>query len=149
MPGLQLIYNDLLPIVEDIALTHFAKRPELFNWHAIRQFYEADGGSGFGVHQDDADDGEEGDAQLMLSAAVKLTADPQGGEGTWMQVVSPPRAPVRYGAAAGSVVVFPSRAWHRSARTPLSMGKVYKIVFFFRAAAGEIPTNGSRKRKAT
>ena len=158
LPGLQLIYDDVLPQAEQIAVTHFGMTDgiEMDNWHLIRQFWEADGGSGFGGHQDERDG--EPEKPLLLSAAIKLTADPEEADGTWMQLLMPSKEPVRYGAAAGSVVIFPSCSVHRSLRTPLNMGKVLKLVFFFkvkeRLSAPEQPAQSkpagsrpSRKRK--
>ena len=101
---------------------------EKFNGHLLRQYYEADGGSGFGRHIDEADDCTR--QLLYLSVAVKLTDDPPGSDGTWMQVEG--FQPVRYGCSAGSVVMFLSRWPHWSLRTPPNMGKVLKLVSFYR-----------------
>ena len=126
-----------MPAVHSVAAKWVAVQPddlELHVWHAIRQFYEADGGSGFGPHQDDADDciNTENIENLLLSAAVKLSLIPPDSDGSSMQVLWPPCPQVKYGAGGGSVIMFAARSVHASRRTPLNMGKVYKIVFFFR-----------------
>jgi hypothetical protein len=100
----------------------------LHNGHILRQFTLADSGSGFCSHIDEADGCDA--TFLYLSVAVKLTADPDDGEGSWMQVEG--FEPVRYGNAAGSLVMFLSRRPHRSLRTPMNMKHVYKIVLFYK-----------------
>ena len=127
---------------------------DLFNWHILRQFARADGGSGFGDHQDEVDDDVAG-GQLFLSGSVKLTADPEGSHGTWMKLTMPAHSPVRYPPDAGGFVIFPSRAVHRSLQTAPSMGRVIKIVFFWRrstapAVAAPVITvqRPSRKRRS-
>ena len=127
LPGFRGIKDD----VDQLILERF---PELaaalggHNGHIIRQFFEADGGSGFSRHQDLADDAHV-KIILYLSVLVKLTDDPPGGTGTWMQVEG--FEPVRYGAPAGSVVMFCSRRPHWSLRTPRNMGKVLKLALFY------------------
>ena len=108
-------------------------RPHLavYNAHILRQGHDLGGGSGFKGHVDDADEGKQG---LYLSAAVKLTQDPDssGGsrEGSSMQVMG--KKPIMYGSEAGSFVVFFSRKWHESLPTPAHMGRVLKLVLFIR-----------------
>ena len=78
-------------------------------------------------------------ALSYVSAAVKLTDDPaHNASGTWMQVEG--YEPVRYGSAAGSVVMFLSRRPHRSMRTPINMGKVLKLVLFFKFVDDKLKT---------
>ena len=108
----------------------------LHNGHILRQFYEADGGSGFNEHIDEADDASK--TLLWLSVAIKLTDDPPGGtvQGTWMQVSG--YEPVRYGRESGSVIMFLSRRPHRSMRTPPHMKKVLKLVLFYKFSAPQL-----------
>ena len=108
----------------------------LHNGHILRQFYGADGGSGFNEHIDEADDASK--TLLWLSVAIKLTDDPPGGtvQGTWMQVSG--YEPVRYGRESGSVIMFLSRRPHRSMRTPPHMKKVLKLVLFYKFSAPQL-----------
>ena len=49
LPGLDAVYSAILPAVHAVTAKWFAVKPddvELYVWHAIRQFYEADGGCG-------------------------------------------------------------------------------------------------------
>jgi hypothetical protein len=101
----------------------------MYNGHMLRQFFEADSGSGFDRHIDEADDAENS-TLLFLSALVKLTDDPPCSDGSWMQVEG--CEPVMYGRPAGSVIIFVSRRPHWSLRTPLNMGKVLKIALFYK-----------------
>lgn len=104
---------------------------KLWNFHILKQSSLRDAGSGFGVHVDLADDAPTHKTKdLLLSIAVKLTSDPSGSDGSWMQVSG--HAPVRYGAAAGSGLVFRSMLQHQSLLTPHSAGEVLKIVFFYK-----------------
>jgi hypothetical protein len=102
---------------------------EIHNGHILRQFNQADGGSGFSDHIDEADDEEE-ETMLYISVAIKLSNDPPGADGSWMRVKG--YAPVRYGSAAGSVIAFLSRRTHCSLRTPPNMEKVLKLVLFYK-----------------
>ena len=125
LPGCRAIEEGCTKLITQ----HFPDlAPDLvkFNSHILRQYYEADGGSGFGRHIDEADDSTD---RLYLSIAIKLTEDPPGSDGTWMQVEG--FEPVRYGSSAGSVVIFLSRLPHWSLRTPPNMGKVLKICHFY------------------
>ena len=107
----------------------------LHNGHILRQFFAADGGSGFSEHIDHADDCP--NTLLWLSVAIKLTDDPPGEVGgTWMNVKG--FEPVRYGKESGSVVMFLSRRPHWSMRTPPEMLKVLKLVLFYKFTAPEL-----------
>jgi hypothetical protein len=127
LPGSRVIDHEITKLLR-LYFPVLDSSLEKFNGHLLRQYYEADGGSGFGRHIDEADDCTR--QLLYLSVAVKLTDDPPGSDGTWMQVEG--FRPVRYGCSAGSVVMFLSRWPHWSLRTPPNMGKVLKLVSFYR-----------------
>jgi len=76
--GLQLIYDDVLPQAEQIAVTHFGMTDEIEmdNWHLIRQFWEADGGSGFGGHQDERDGEPEKPLQTSRQQTLRKQMEP-------------------------------------------------------------------------
>ena len=132
LPGFSVIEQACLALAEQRFPPRLAAGLELFNAHILRQYFDADSGSGFGYHIDVADDAP--NVLLYLSVGVKLTADPAGADGSWMQVEG--FQPVRYGSRAGSVVMFLSRTPHWSLRTPPNMTEVLKIVLFFRFRAG-------------
>ncbi len=127
LPGSRVIDHEITKLLR-LYFPVLDSSLEKFNGHLLRQYYEADGGSGFGRHIDEADDCTY--TLLYLSVAVKLTDDPPGSDGTWMQVEG--FQPVRHGCSAGSVVMFLSRWPHWSLRTPPNMGKVLKLVSFYR-----------------
>ena len=128
LPGYAEIERSVQRVLE-ATFPHLAPGLGLHNGHILRQFFQADGGSGFNEHIDEADDAS--NTLLWLSVAIKLTDDPPGEvEGTWMQVTG--FEPVMYGKEAGSVVMFLSRRPHRSMRTPRKMSKVLKLVLFYK-----------------
>ena len=128
LPGYAEIERSVERVLE-ATFPHLAHGLGLHNGHILRQFFGADGGSGFNEHIDEADDAS--NTLLWLSVAIKLTDDPPGEvEGTWMQVSG--YAPVRYGKESGSVVMFLSRRPHRSMRTHPHMKKVLKLVLFYK-----------------
>jgi len=142
LPGLGAIHSKVC--IELIKQLNLSELPKLHNFHILRQYHEADGGSGFGPHIDEADDSG---GPPAFSVVVKLTADPPGSSGSWMQVLEPePFDPVRYDADAGSSTIFLSRRYHQSLRTPLDMGKVLKLVLFFNYKA---PNNSKKSTQSS
>jgi len=130
MPGLQEIEAEATEMAQHLAMERWDEEVTLWNFHILKQSRLLDSGSGFGPHADERDDGPKHlRGNLLLSVAVKLTADPAGSEGTWMQVVG--HGPVRYGEAAGSVRIFESARQHQSLFTPTNAGTIRKIVFFY------------------
>ena len=127
LPGYDSVELDVRRKVLPALFPGVASCLGLHNGHILRQSYDTDGGSGFSRHIDEADDAE---YPLYVSVAIKLTDDPADGGGTWMQVEG--FQPVRYGSKAGSIVVFLSRRPHWSLRTPPKMGKVLKLVLFYK-----------------
>ena len=127
VPGFQAIVTEVADSLPEM-LGIPANVLELYMFHVLRQFSEADGGTGFANHIDEVDESK--DTMLYLSVSVKLTADTVGSVGSWMQVDG--YAPVKYEAPAGSVVAFLSRRVHRSLPTHPSAGVVVKLVLFFR-----------------
>ena len=130
MPGLAGVEAEATKLAQSVAKEQFGEEVKLWNFHLLKQARHLDRGSGFGVHIDERDDGKgKFRAHLLLSLAVKLTSDPDGSEGSWMQVVG--HGPVQYGASAASFVLFESSRPHLSLLTPVSVGTVLKIVFFY------------------
>ena len=91
-----------------------------------------DQGSGtarFADHQDTEEDGragesqEEEDRRVVYTVVTRLSA---GGDAT-MQVVG--NRKVRYGADAGSAILFRSELWHRTCDVPVE--GVIKLTLFF------------------
>ena len=137
MPGLLEIEAEVTEMAQRLAMERWGEQVDLWNFHILKQARLLDRGSGFDVHIDERDDGPKAlRAHLLLSVAVKLTADPAGSEGTWMQVVG--HGPVRYGEAAGSVIIFESGRPHQSLLTPTNAGTIRKIVFFYTRSAEAI-----------
>ena len=128
LPGFDKIEKAVRQVVLSDAFPDLVPSLGLYNGHILRQFYQADGGSGFGMHIDLADDAWK-KIRLFVSVAVLLTDEPEGADGTWMRVHG--FSPVRYGRKAGSVVMFVSRMAHMSLRTPENMGHVLKLVLFY------------------
>ena len=128
LPGYQGVEREVWQLAVRL-FPRLALGGDIHNGHILRQFYEADGGSGFCRHVDLAD-GVEDSTFLFLSVLVKLTDDPPGSDGSWMQVAG--CEPVRYGSSAGSTIMFMSRSPHWSLRTPINMNKVLKVAFFFK-----------------
>ena len=128
LPGYQQIEQAVMRLLLAVFPRWLVLGLGLHNGHMLRQFFAADGGSGFSGHIDEADGASK--TLLYLSVIVKLTADPVGAHGTWMQVDGYP--PVRYGSVDGAVVIFLSRSKHSSLRTPHNMGKVLKLALFYK-----------------
>ena len=128
LPGYQQIEQAVMRLLLAVFPKWLVLGLGLHNGHMLRQFFAADGGSGFSDHIDEADGASK--TLLYLSVIVKLTADPVGAHGTWMQVDGYP--PVRYGSVDGAVVIFLSRSKHSSLRTPHNMGKVLKLALFYK-----------------
>ena len=128
LPGYQQIEQAVMRMLLAVFPRWLVLGLGLHNGHLLRQFFEADGGSGFCGHIDEADDASK--TLLYLTAIVKLTADPVGAHGTWMQVDG--YQPVRYGSVDGAVVIFLSRRKHSSLRTPHNMGEVLKLALFYK-----------------
>jgi hypothetical protein len=128
LPGYQQIEQAVMRLLLAVFPRWLVLGLGLHNGHMLRQFFAADGGSGFCDHIDEADDASK--TLLYLSVIVKLTADPVGADGTWMQVDG--YEAVRYGRVDGAVVIFLSRSKHRSLRTPHNMGKVLKLALFYK-----------------
>ena len=88
--------------------------------HAIARFRD---------HQDTEEDGragesrEEEDRRVVYTVVTRLSA---GGDAT-MQVVG--NRKVRYGADAGSAILFRSELWHRTCDVPVE--GVIKLTLFF------------------
>jgi hypothetical protein len=131
MPGLEVLEKEVSTYARSVA-QELQPGVNIFLWvfHILKQEYNRDCGSGFGVHTDTADDAPaKRRNELLVSVAVKLTQDPEGSEGSWMQVVG--HGPVKYGSEAGATLVFQSNVPHQSLRTPIASGEILKIVFFY------------------
>ena len=66
---------------------------------------------------------------LETTVCIKLTQDPPGVSGSWMQMTNQKATP--YGTEAGSAICFRSCVSHRSLKTDPAMGTVLKLVLFF------------------
>ena len=134
LPGLSAIEREVSKFAQRLAQQEWGEEVFLWVWHLLKQASDRDRGSGFGVHTDTADDAPpKRRNDLLLSITVKLNDDPEGSEGSWMQVVG--HAPVRFGAPAGSTLAFESNRPHLSTLTPSSSRTTLKVVFFYMRAA--------------
>lgn len=132
LPGLEAIVAGVHRFMLSVLPLGVPTWLRLETFHILRQNASADCGSSFLVHTDENDDSRSQKRVFYLSVAVKLTEDPPNcNAASSMCVCTQNCTPVKYGAPAGSLLMFVSRQPHKSCPTPTSMGTVLKLVLFF------------------